>query len=296
MPFPKRLPAQWLTAAAARLTFVSGVGYVALAYTVSRFLTRPRRRQISKSPADLGMPCEPIQMRTSDGVMLAGWLFEAPEPRGTIALFHGMRHNREQMLSRIAFLQQAGYRCIAIDHRAHGQSGGKRVSFGWYEARDVQTAAKWIAERFPEQAKFAVGFSMGAAAVSFAGPDCGWSKVIVEGVYADLPTAFKRRIGANLPRWFGDLYPAVMWITQKRLRMRVEQIRPVEWLCRFGSTPILAIAGEKDHLAPPADVAALAASTRSSIALMVIPKAGHNDLCETGGDTYRQRILDFLRS
>ena len=296
LAFPKRLPARWLAATAARLTFLSGVGYFAMAYTVSRFLTRARRQRLRRGPEELGLPCEPFTLTTGDGLALSGWLIEPPSPRGTVALFHGMRQNREQMLSRMAFLYEAGYRCVAIDHRAHGESRGKRISFGWYEARDVSAVAKWIAERFPAEPRFALGISMGAAALSFAGPTCGWTKVILEGIYADLTLAFKRRIGACYPRWFGELYPAVMWITQKRLRIRIDQIRPAESIARFGNTPILGIAGERDALAPPSDVYAVFRHVKSTAQLHVVAGAGHNDMCETGDQLYRQRVLDFLEA
>jgi len=54
-----------------------------------------------------------------------------------VALFHGLRDNRGYLLGRTAFLAAAGYRCVAVDHRAPGETGGKRTSFGFYESRDV---------------------------------------------------------------------------------------------------------------------------------------------------------------
>ena len=67
-----------------RLAYLSGVGYLAMAYTVSRFLTRRRRRRVKHTPADIGLAFESFSARSSDGVALAGWLIEPPYPRGTV--------------------------------------------------------------------------------------------------------------------------------------------------------------------------------------------------------------------
>lgn len=294
MAFPMRLPARWLTAAMARLTFLSGVGYIGAAYTVSRFLTRPRRRKLTRTPAELGLISRDFEIDTEDGIRLSGWCVDAEQPVGTVALFHGMRHNRESMLNRIALLNAAGFRCVAVDHRAHGRSGGKRISFGWYEARDVKATASWIEAQHPEQPRFAMGTSMGAAAICFAGPDCGWKRIVLEGVYADLDTAFRRRIGSYYPAWFGELYPAIVWITQKRMRMRMKDVRPLGAIDRFAGTPVLVIAGERDVLAPPGDGAQFQSAIESEFAL--IDDAGHNDMCEKGGVRYRETLTRFLAS
>jgi uncharacterized protein len=291
--FPMRLPARWLASAMARLTFLSGVGYVGAAYTVSRFLTRPRRRKLTKSPADLELSYRDVAIETEDGIRLAGWLIEAENARGTVALFHGMRHNRETMLSRAALLHAAGYRCLLIDHRGHGQSGGKRISFGWYEARDVLAAARWIEEQFPAQPRFALGMSMGGAAICFAGPQCGWNAIVLEGVYAELDAAFRRRIGSYYPGWFGQLYPAIVWITQKRMRIRMIEIRPVAAVEKLKNVPIMVISGERDILAPPSDSIQLQLAAQGQFA--VIADACHNDICEKGGTAYRDLLLGFLR-
>lgn len=287
-----RMPARWLASAMARLTFMSGVGYVGAAYTVSRFLTRPRRRKLTTSPASLGMNYRDVNVETEDGIRLSGWLVEPENARGTVALFHGMRHNRERLLDRMVFLYNAGYRCLALDHRAHGESAGKRISWGWYEERDVRAAARWIEENYPGQPRFAFGMSMGGAAICFAGPECGWQRIVLEGVYADLDTAFRRRIGIYYPAWFGQLYPAIVWITQKRMRLRMKDIQPVAAIARFTGVPILTLVGERDVLAPPSDAIQLRAASQGEFAL--ISDASHNDCCDKGGDNYRELIVRFL--
>ena len=155
-----------------RVTAATGVGYLATAYSVSRWLTR-------RSPATVDLPThlasvtlESLECKTCDGLKLKGWHFAPASPRGTIALFHGMRLNRSTLLDRIAFLTAAGYRCLAFDHRAHGESEGRWTSFGYHERHDVEAVANVIRCRWPSEPCAALGISMGAAALCFAGVGC----------------------------------------------------------------------------------------------------------------------------
>jgi hypothetical protein len=278
----------WSTLAA-KATFLTGIGFVAAAYGVSRYMTGHRRRVLPALPDH-----QPVSIPTADGLRLACWLTDHPKPRGTVALFHGMRQDREFMLPRVLMLREAGYRCVNVDLRSHGQSEGKHISLGWHEREDARAVAAWIDNQYPNEPKFALGFSMGAAAVCLAGPQCGWSKVVLEAVFADLRVAFERRIDARYPPWLHDLCPAVCWFTEKRLKMKMADIRPAEAIRRFVGTPILAIVGENDRLTPPCDVRQVADQVPGGADFAIIPGAGHNDLCDKGGSAYRDRVLDFL--
>src|SRR6516162_4852427 len=109
-----------------RIAVATGVGYFATAYTVSRWLTR-RSPAVLHVPTHLpGLGIDTLACQTRDGVTLKGWNIEPHGARSTVALFHGLRGNREKMLARIAFLSAAGYRCVAFAHRAHGEGAGRQ--------------------------------------------------------------------------------------------------------------------------------------------------------------------------
>src|SRR5476649_2491170 len=87
-----------------RVTAATGIGYLATAYSVSRWLTR-RSPAILQAPTHLrSVTIESLECKTCDGINLKGWHIAPALPRGTIALFHGMRLNRSATLHRIAFL------------------------------------------------------------------------------------------------------------------------------------------------------------------------------------------------
>src|SRR5262245_31982727 len=94
----------WVNDFLARLTAARGVGYLAIAYSIPRWLTRSTPAKMEPPPSTPARRWEHLTCTTADGVPLAGWLATPPRPHSTIALFHGMRRNRCQLLGRIETL------------------------------------------------------------------------------------------------------------------------------------------------------------------------------------------------
>lgn len=277
-----------------RLTAASGVGYLATAYTVSRWLTR-RSPGNPLVPVLPGIALEHLQCRTDDRLWLQGWAFTPPAPRGTVALFHGLRTNRAQTVSRIAFLTAAGYRCVAFDHRAHGQSQGRRSSFGYHESQDVRAIADLMERRWPEQPMAALGMSMGAAAICFAGHAVPrFRAFILESLYHDLMAAFESRVGSKYPAWFQRFRGGIVWVTERRLRLRLAQIAPAAHVGSLAPRPVLLLTGNDDRHAPPEDLRRLFEHCGHPKEMCIVPDAGHTDVCERGGALYRDTVLSFL--
>lgn len=285
----------WLPEMLTRLALASGVGYLAAAYTVSRWLTRPSPSRPRRTPTDLGLSWEPLECRTADSFRLNGWVVTPPRPRGTVALFHGLRNNRTQTLDRTVFLVEAGYRCVAFDHRAHGESSGKRTSFGYLESRDVVAVIELIRRRWPAQQVAALGISMGGAALCYAAPyAAGLDAIVLESVYHDIGTAFLRRIGNKYPDWFRRLGTGAVWMTERRLGLRLEQLAPVDHVEKLAPAPVLFLTGTADTHATPEDAEGLVQRYPGPKELWLVPHAGHTDMCQAGGQPYRNRVLDFF--
>jgi alpha-beta hydrolase superfamily lysophospholipase len=285
----------WLTSALMAAAMATGVGYVVASYVVSRWLTRPKKRRPETTPRDLGLPFHTVTSRTADDLRLAGWVVEPPAPRGTVAFFHGLRCTRELLLERMAIFAGAGYRCVAFDHRAHGESQGRMTSFGYHESRDVIAVLDFVTQRWPDQPRIALGISMGAAAICFA---AGWARgadaIILESMYHDILAAFTTRISAGFPRWYGWLSKGIIWMTERRLGVRLEDLTPADHIGRLAPAPVLLITGTQDTHASPHDARRLYERCRGSRELMLVPGAGHIDLLEVAGPTYRERVLGFL--
>jgi pimeloyl-ACP methyl ester carboxylesterase len=285
----------WLTSALMSLVIATGVGYVLASYLASRWLTRSKKRRPQTTPADFGLAFDTIRCHTEDGLRLAGWVVEPPSPRGTVAIFHGLRCTRDVMLERVAIFAAAGYRCLAFDHRAHGESDGRLTSFGYWEGRDVAAVHDLVKERWPDQPRILLGVSMGAAAICFAAEWArGADAIILESMYHDILSAFTTRISGVFPRWYGWLSKGIIWITERRLGVRLQDLTPADHVGRLGPAPVLLITGTEDSNATPDDARRLYERCRGPRELVLVPGAGHIDLLEVAGPTYRESVLAFL--
>ena len=285
----------WVPEVLSRVTVASGVGYLAVAYTVSRWLTRRSPARLTMPASDGSVSWAAAECRTADGLRLRGWVATPLRPVATVALFHGMRLNRSAALGRIAFLTRSGYRCVAFDHRAHGESEGGGTSFGFHESRDAEAVSAWIASRWPGQPCAALGMSMGAAALCFADPTkLHFQAFLLESMYHNLAGAFAHRVGTGYPKWFRHFRTGIIWITERRHRMRIEQVAPAEHWTKLAPRPVAVLTGADDPHAPPNETTELFSRSWPGCELHLVPNAGHADVLEVGGHAYRQLVLRFL--
>jgi alpha-beta hydrolase superfamily lysophospholipase len=266
----------WLDEIWPRLVVASGVGYLGLAFAVSRWLTRRASARVPAPTQFRDCAIETLTCRTDDGITLKGWMIAPPMPRGNVALFHGMRNNRSFMLDRIEFLTAAGYRCIAFDHRAHGESGGRLISFGYHERHDVAAVAALVRQRFAAEASRA------------------FDAIILESVYHDLDRAFSHRIGGAYPAWFRHFRSGVIWLTERRLGARIRDVAPIAHVAHLAPRPILLLTGSEDDLAPPDEVRAFLAQIPEAGSFHLVPGARHGKVFEVAGPAYRDLLLAFL--
>jgi alpha-beta hydrolase superfamily lysophospholipase len=285
----------WWATALMGLVMATGVGYLIAAYLASRWLTRSKKRRPLGTPADVGLTFDSLTCHTDDGLRLAGWVVEPPAPRGTVTFFHGLRCTRDLMLERMAIFARAGYRCVAFDHRAHGESQGRLTSFGYHEGRDVAAVLDLVRRRWPAQPRVALGVSMGAAAICFAAERSrGADAVILESMYHDILTAFTTRVSDVFPRWYGWLSKGIIRITERRLGVRLEDLTPADHIGRLAPAPVLLITGTEDTHASPDDARRLYERCRGPRELVLVPGAGHIDLLDVAGPAYREHVLGFL--
>jgi alpha-beta hydrolase superfamily lysophospholipase len=272
-----------------------GTGYLGACYAASRWLTRPARGRPAQTPSDHGLPWEAVACLTADGLQLAGWVLQPPAPRGTVVLHHGLRCNREQTLGRAAILVRAGYRCVAFDHRGHGESTGSYTSFGYYEALDAAAVLAFVREHWPEEPRAVVGLSMGAAAICFAAHEtCSYDAVILESLYHDIASAFTARLATMYPFWFRPLVRGIIWITERRLGVRLKCVVPAEHVGKLAPAPVLLLTGTDDNHANPASVQRLFERCGEPRELWLVPGAHHADVLEVAGKAYEERVLSFL--
>ena len=104
-----------------------------------------RVEKLRAVPSDLGLTGESIALTSSDGIPLKAWWVPAEPTHGAVVVLHGMDgFDASCLLPQAKFLHDAGGSTLALDMRAHGRSGGKRMGLSLEEPRDVSAALDWL--------------------------------------------------------------------------------------------------------------------------------------------------------
>jgi pimeloyl-ACP methyl ester carboxylesterase len=173
---------------------------------------------ITHTPGEWGVEYEDIAYETDDGIVLRGWWIKAKSQKA-ILLMHGKSGSRNGYHSGIFDLarhyHEKGWNVMMADLRAHGESGGERVTFGLKEHTDM---LGWIDSlgKGSEYRWRLHGFSMGAVtALMMAEKRPGsFERVIADAPWIDFERLVKQELWrrASLPPF---LYGYVKWVAKR---------------------------------------------------------------------------------
>jgi len=207
-------------------------------------------------------------------VTLRGWQCRstAANHKGTIIYLHGVADSRGSSLGAIATFLPLGYDVVAYDSRAHGESGGDRCTYGYFEKRDVQR----VIEQLDTDPIILIGHSLGAAvALQTAAIEPRIKGVVAASTFSDLRTiATERAHAMMLPAW--SLGPAFERAEHDG-QFVVDEVSPVRAASRI-TAPVLLVHGADDRDTPPIHSQRVFAALREPRQLIIVPAAGHNDV------------------
>ena len=242
-------------------------------------------------------PWEDVSIKAEDGILLRGRYYHFTEGAPLLILCHGYRSTGlrdccgAHMLAR-----KLGYNALVIHQRAHGDSGGRTITFGIRERQDVQLWTEYARERFGPETPIALfGLSMGAATV-LMGCREGYPDN-VRGIIADSPYSSPADIIKKVCRDEG--YPPFLYVFAElgaRIfgRFRLGSCTALEAV-EHSSIPILLIHGEDDRMVPCDMSRKIADACPARCTILTIPDAGHGLGYMTDPPTYERSVMDFLR-
>ena len=124
------------------------IAYVGLALFLllmqHRFVYYPVR-EVSSTPAELGLDFESVAFTTADGLKLTGWYIPAPDSNFTVLFCHGNGGNIMHRLDSIDIFYNLRLNCLIFDYRGYGQSEGRPTEQGTY--LDADAAYRWLTEQ-----------------------------------------------------------------------------------------------------------------------------------------------------
>ena len=225
---------------------------------------------------------EDVWIKLSDGTRLHGWMVraESPAPHATVIYFHGNGGN----LSYTGWLGEAlakrGFDVLLFDYRGYGRSGGQVSDERGLHA-DADAAYDYLVkERGVSPAQLVLyGQSLGTAAAAdlASRKECG--ALILESGFSSA-SDMGAVVFPWLPRFVGRL-----------AKNKLDSVRKLQTV----NCPVLVAHGGRDEIIPVAQGRALYAAAREPKRLIIVERAGHNDLVSTGGSDYLNSVAQFIR-
>ena len=205
------------------------------------------------SPGDLNLRFLDLRFEIRDessggGLRIAGWWIGADGPsERTVVIIHGYADAKVGGIAWAPMFHELGWNVLAIDLRAHGESGGRYSTAGFWERHDLNQVLNRVrADRAAEtKAVVLFGVSLGAAvALAASGTRDDVAGVIAEGPFAsyrDAIAAHGRLHGAP-GGWVQGLSIALAeWMAKADF----DAVRPVDLIPK-SPCPVLVFHGGED--------------------------------------------------
>ena len=254
-----------------RLTLVLLAGLALLlallTWLMARFLLRPPRMTDGKAawllkrltPLDIGLSFTPLAFTIRDELtkrplQLAAWWIPRENSTQTVILLHGYADAKVGAIAWAVPFHELGCNVLALDLRAHGESGGQLSTAGFWERHDLSQVLNDLGARYPAQTRRLVlfGASVGAAvALAVAAERSDIDAVVLESPFADFRHAAASHfhlLGIEL----AFLHRLAIALSAKMAHADFAAIRPLD-LIEKSHAPILIIQGADDALTPPQD-------------------------------------------
>ena len=252
------------------------------------------RRNIDRITSE---PYEEVKITAHDGVRLVGNYYRKSDSAVLEIQFHGYRSMAFRDFSGGACeALDRGHNLLLVDQRAHGRSGGRALTFGALESRDVLDWVNFATERFGKDVKILLlGISMGAATVLIASSlDLPPS---VKGIIADCPCSSGEEIIRIIAKKRG--YPIRLLMPFLKLGARIfghfsMKDTDVTSAVRGASVPILLIHGEADDFVPP-EMSEKIKAANDEIIYETFPGATHGLSYVSDTKRYREIADKFIQ-
>lgn len=246
--------------------------YGALYYVANRSVYYPSR--YPQGPWDLQpqVGATDVWLDTPDGLRIHAWFVERPGASLVTLHLHGNAGNISHRVAQIRAITGAGSSVLMLDYRGYGKSQGRPTEQGLYT--DAGTAYEHLLKAGFRAGQIVLhGESLGTAvAVDLASRrPCG-------GVVLEAPFTSAKDVARTVLPVIGPLL-----ISSFDSRRKIGRIR----------APVFFIQGDRDEIIPLRLGQALFAAAPEPKSFWIVPGAGHNDIIETAGADYRQRLRSF---
>lgn len=253
------------------------------------------RSQLYRDTLIRSYGAEPIVFQSLDNTCLSGFVIKRPHAKRTILVCHGYHMNKERVRQFLDIIPDDNI--VLFDFRAHGESEGSIITFGYYEQQDVLAAVHYIQHdsylsQFP---LCGVGVSMGAASLIRAAvhEQSAFKALILDSSFACLHQQLERSFSAKTGLKKEFFMPIMKMIYESFARFVIHEVRPVSSAHHI-TIPTLIIHSEHDDFIHVEDAYAIYKELAGYKELWLVPDMKHGNIRKQLQDAYKNRIQTFF--
>ena len=236
-------------------------------------------------------------LKSFDDLTLVGHYFDS-QAKKTVIVVHGFGQSYVEMQQYCKFFVEKNFNVLAVDNRAHGESEGKSIGFGWTDRKDILSWIEYLNKQNPDNKIILFGLSMGGTTVC-----CASGEKLPKNVCAIISDcAFdnaNRQIGHTMRK-----YKFVMVLFKKHLYSFAKRIHNFDIheadiikQVKNSTVPILFIHGQADNTVLVDNMYNLYNAAPQNLKdKYVVEEAKHAMSYPVAGVLYEKKICDFLKS
>jgi alpha-beta hydrolase superfamily lysophospholipase len=232
--------------------------------------------------ASHGIPdgSESFEVDVGSGIALKGWWAKGAIPRrGLVLWLHGVGDNKDSAEGLIDRWTKKGFDVAAYDSRAHGGSGGKICTYGFFEKHDVSRVLDALQKAGAAADRtILVGFSMGGA-VALQAVEAGEPRVIAVAALA--PFASLRSAASHAaPFWMSKRsIESALARADQLAQFSVDEVAPAAHADQI-HVPLLLVHGTHDPKIAAADSQQILGAGGANRRLVLVDGADHDHLLD----------------
>lgn len=242
---------------------------------------------------------EDVKVKSPYGYLLKGFLLKAKENNNKIIIIsHGVTVSRYSSIKYALIFINLGYDVLIYDQRCHGESGGKFISYGFYERYDLKAMVDYIKEIYGHDSQIGIhGESMGSGiALLYAGSiEDGADFYIIDCAYSNFQEEFIYRINEDTRYHSSTLVPLTNLFLFIRGRYRLKDISPIKYIKNIKS-PILFITSVHDTYIPPKMTMDLYEAKQGAKSIYLARNGDHAQSFSKNPEKYKEVVGRFIKS
>ncbi|HEY5562529.1 MAG TPA: alpha/beta hydrolase [Clostridiaceae bacterium] len=253
---------------------------------------------------------EDVTIYSNYGYKLLGTYFSNPTPtKNTIILVNGENGSRWSMMEYVEMYINKNFNVLIYDSRACGESGGKDVSFGYFEKDDLDKWVDWavyttkkISTVIPSNVIIGIhGEGTGATAAilqtELNAVSYRVNFYIADSSYTNLTDYLKLKLEKELPiknKYITDYFMVyINLMINKFSGFKASDVSPSK-VVQDISTPILFINDSKDSIVPVTMAKELMKNKKDKKDLYITNNKGTEEFFVSHKDEYIQRVYKFI--